>query len=76
MAESVERLLYRCACKNYLEPQGLCLKESSCVCGGKFYVGYTPHAIDIACTEDAKCPRMRRYDKLHKSKEDERSNRN
>lgn len=64
--ETTERTLYRMACKHYLEPQGLCARMSHCKGGGKFTIGYKPYAIDFGCTEDAKCPRMRRYDKIHK----------
>ena len=62
--ESLERTQYRMACKHYLEPNGL--RMSHCHGGGQYTVGYRPFAVDCGCTEDANCPRMRRYDKLHK----------
>lgn len=59
MRESKERREYRGKCKH----RGMyekCYKKSG------FYGNLH---ISIGCTSDTKCPRMKRYDKLHKEKE-------
>lgn len=64
MVESAEREQYRMRCKYYSFESGHCYKQSS-VCLPRF--GF-PRAsmiafVDINCTSDADCARMRRYDK-------------
>ena len=58
MTESKEREAYRRACKHYSEPSGHCLKESY---AERIYGYY--FAVDVACTPDCGCARMKRYDK-------------
>ena len=67
MTESPERREYREKCKYYAEMSGHCHKQSG-PCMPKFgfpYAHMTAY-IDINCTPDAKCARMKRFDKLHK----------
>lgn len=68
MTESPEREMYRMQCKHYGEPNGHCLKQSGDY--GKLYPGfpYSPPSmfVDINCTPDANCRRMKRYDKINK----------
>lgn len=67
MEESFEREQYRMECKHYAPMSGHCRKQSGSL--GKRYPGfpYSPPRgfIDINCTPDADCARMKRYDKLH-----------
>ena len=55
--ETKERTIYRMNCKYYGEYNDSCYWKSG---GGNGFF------IDIACTPNSKCPRMMRYDKLHK----------
>ena len=68
MTESPEREEYRMRCKYYREISGHCSKQSGSY--GKRYPGfpYSPprYFLDINCTPDTNCPRMKRYDKMHK----------
>lgn len=59
MSESPERKQYRMACKHYSEPSGHCLKDSY---AERIYGYY--FAVDVKCTPNCNCPRMKRYDKL------------
>lgn len=67
MTESFEREQYRMQCKYYGVASGHCHKQSG-ACMPKFGFPFAPMTayIDINCTPDADCARMKRYDKLHK----------
>lgn len=66
--ETPEREAYRMKCRYYSEPNGHCRKQSGPI-GYRFVanpircvpIGF----IDILCTPDTDCARMKRYDKLH-----------
>ncbi len=66
MEESFEREQYRMECKHYGEPNGHCCKQSG-ACMPKFGFPFARKTafIDINCTPDTDCARMKRYDKLH-----------
>ncbi len=57
--ESPQREAYRKECKHY-SVEGDCHKQSH---AERIYGYY--FAVDVACTPDCGCARMRRYDKLH-----------
>ena len=68
--EELSRDAYMATCK-HRGMEDICLKQSGYY-GGLWYknqktgeAGYSGIHMTIAC--DGKCPRMRRYDKLHKS---------
>lgn len=67
MTESPEREMYRMKCKHYGEPSGHCRKQSGS-CMPMFGFPYAPMTayVDINCTSNADCARMKRYDKLNK----------
>lgn len=60
--ESPAREAYRMRCKHY-GVDGGCRKQSH----AKRIYGYY-FAVDIACTPDCNCARMKRYDKQHNEK--------
>lgn len=68
MKETFEREEYRMRCKHYAVLSGHCRKQSGSF--GKQYPGFLYSRpigfIDINCTPDTNCARMKRYDKLHK----------
>ena len=67
MTESPEREMYRMRCKHYGEPNGHCHKQSG-ACMPKYGFSYAPITayVDINCTPDTNCTRMKRYDKINK----------
>nr|DAQ74139.1 MAG TPA: hypothetical protein [Caudoviricetes sp.] len=76
MTESKERKAYRMKCKHYAEISGHCYKQSGelgrklVMVDGQFRwvsIGF----IDVLCTADCDCPRMRRYDKKIKNEHTE-----
>lgn len=68
--ESKEREAYRMRCKHYSEVSGHCRKQSgSCMPLYGFPYAKLTAYIDINCTPDCDCARMRRYDKLHKTEQ-------
>lgn len=73
MMESKEREAYRMACKHYSEISGHCHKQSGelgrklTMVDGQFRWVSTGF-IDIICTPDCDCARMRRYDKQQNKK--------
>lgn len=60
--ESKEREAYRMKCR-YYGVNGNCYKQSSSVLIYGYYV-----AVDISCTPNCDCARMRRFDKLNNTK--------
>lgn len=60
--ETSERRLYRKKCRHYSGWVGHCLKRSG---------GSNGFFIDVCCTPDANCARMRRYDNKIKKMEEE-----
>lgn len=69
MTESNEREAYRMKCKHYTEPNGHCRKQSGS-CMPLYGFSYAKHTayIDINCTPDCCCARMRRFDKQQNKK--------
>ena len=73
MIETKEREAYRMRCKHYSELSGHCYKQSGEIgrrmefVNGKF-MWVASGFIDIYCTPDCNCARMKRYDKLNKDK--------
>ncbi len=63
MTESNEREAYRKRCKHY-GVDGGCRKQSH---AERIYGYY--FAVDIACTPDCKCARMKRFDKRKKQEQ-------
>lgn len=61
MNESKEREAYRMKCKWYGKASGLCCDKSHYYCKGALTI-----AVDVACTPDCDCARMKRYDKRKK----------
>lgn len=61
--ETKEREAYRMRCKRY-GVEGNCHKQSH---AERIYGYY--FAVDIACTPDCKCARMRRYDRNNNIKQ-------
>lgn len=61
--ETEEREAYRKACKHY-GVEGDCHKQSH----AEHIYGYY-FAVDVACTPDCDCARMRRYDKRKKQEQ-------
>lgn len=59
--ESKEREAYRMKCKHYGVLSGLCCKKSHYYSKGALTI-----ALDISCTPDCDCARMKRYDKRKK----------
>jgi hypothetical protein len=57
--ESAEREYYRYKCKHYGDGSGICYLFSGWSANHKSH-------ITIGCTANAKCRRMRNYDKKHK----------
>lgn len=69
MDEPLERQMYRMECKHY-GVNGGCLKQSreqSRPRTSPWGVFQPVFFIDIACTSDCNCRRMKRYDKLKKN---------
>lgn len=65
--ETNEREAYRMRCKYYSDVSGHCRKQSG-PCMPLYGFPYAPNTayIDINCTPDCDCARMRRWDKQHK----------
>lgn len=61
--ESKEREAYRMKCKHYGVLSDLCCNKSHYYSKGGLTI-----AVDIACTPDCGCARMKRYDKRTKTK--------
>lgn len=61
--ESPAREAYRKRCKHYGKASGLCCEQSHYYCKGEATI-----AVDILCTSDCNCARMKRYDKMNKHK--------
>lgn len=59
--ESKEREAYRKRCKHYGEASGLCCDQSH-----YYRKGETTIAVEIRCTPDCNCARMKRYGKMNK----------
>lgn len=59
--ESKEREAYRKACRHYSDVSDLCCCKSHYYSKGGLTI-----AVDIACTLDCDCARMKRYDKRKK----------
>lgn len=74
--EKIERTYYRMACKFFLPYSENCSRDSQVIetrtmldfSGSKMTTKEVilTH-ISVRCTPDSKCPRLRRYDKLHKT---------
>ena len=62
MTESKEREAYRMRCR-YYGVEGNCHKQSH---AERIYGYY--FAVDVACTPDCNCARMKRCDKMNKEK--------
>lgn len=63
MTETKEREAYRMRCKHYNYASDHCSKQSH---AERIYGYY--FAVDVACTPDCGCARMKRYDKMNKEK--------
>lgn len=61
--ESKEREAYRKKCKHY-GADGVCCEQSHYYCKGEATI-----AVDIACTPDCNCARMKRFDKRKKQEQ-------
>lgn len=61
MTESKEREAYRMKCRYHSPASGHCGRKSHCERIYGFYF-----AVDIACTPDCNCARMKRYDEMNK----------
>lgn len=59
--ESREREAYRKGCRHHSRVSDLCCKKSHYYCKGALTI-----AVDVACTPDCDCARMRRFDKRRK----------
>lgn len=62
MTETKEREAHRMRCKHY-GVEGNCYKQSH---AERIYGYY--FAVDVACTPECKCERMRMWDKMNKEK--------
>lgn len=64
MTETIEREQYRMRCKHY-GIEGHCRKQSREISnyGSVWAFPYTRMFVDVVCTSDANCERMKRYDK-------------
>lgn len=59
MTETKQREAHRMACKHYGKASGLCCDKSH-----YYSKGILTIAVEITCTPDCDCARMRRYDKM------------
>lgn len=65
MTESNEREAYRKRCKHY-GVDGNCLSGKRVSAYGYTHISLLKAHIQIACTPDCNCTRMKRYDKMNK----------
>ena len=65
--ESKEREAYRMRCKHY-GVEGNCLSRKRVSDDGYTHISLLKAHIQIACTPDCNCARMKRYDKMNKHK--------
>ena len=65
--ESKEREAYRKACRHYGADDN-CLSGKRMSADGYTHISLLKAHVQIACTPDCGCARMRRYDKLNKDK--------